>query len=94
MQEQAFWRARQGRSKRLRTRNSIRARMLDRELLWKAFNEFDKERKGYITADDLSRVLLGWGQEEATEAIQTMLASCAGGDREGSRVTYGNDIQP
>ena len=94
MQEQAFWRARQGRSKRLRTRNSVRARMLDRELLWKAFNEFDKERKGYITADDLSRVLLGWGQEEATEAIQTMLAGGAGGDREGSRVTYGNYLQP
>jgi len=92
VQEQAFWRARQGRSKRLRTRNSIRARMLDRELLWKAFNEFDKERKGYITADDLRRVLLGWGQEEAAEAIQTMLAGCAGGDREGSRVTYGNYI--
>ena len=92
VQEQAFWRARQGRSKRLRARRSVRAQMLDRELLWKAFNEFDKERKGYITADDLRRVLLGWGQEEAAEAIQTMLAGCAGGDREGSRVTYGNYI--
>lgn len=66
--------------------------MLDRDLLWKAFNEFDKERKGYITADDLRRVLLGWGQQEAAEAIQTMLAGCASGDREGSRVTYGNYI--
>jgi len=26
------------------------------------------------------------------KAIQTMLAGCAGGDREGSRVTYGNYI--
>ena len=54
MQEQAFWRARQGRSKRLRTRNSIRARMLDRELLWKAFNEFDKVRvrRRNIPADE------------------------------------------
>jgi len=54
VQEQAFWRARQGRSKRLRTRNSIRARMLDRELLWKAFNEFDKVRvrRRNISADE------------------------------------------
>ena len=46
---------------------------LEAELLRKAFSEFDTERKGFIDAADLRRVLLGWGQEEATEALRTML---------------------
>ena len=68
--------------------------MLDSELLWKAFTAFDTEGKGYITERDLRRVLGGWGQREATEAIRAMLQGGAGGDRAGSRVTYGSYIEP
>lgn len=93
VQESQFWRNRTQRSKQLRKKGSLRARMLDSELLSKAFSEFDNEGKGYITEKDLRRVLGGWGQQEATQAIKTMLEGGAtGGDREGSRVTYGNYI--
>ena len=87
-----FWATRTLRSRRLHHRGSLRAPMLDSELLWKAFTAFDTEGKGYITEKDLRRVLGGWGQREATEAIRAMLQGGAGGDRAGSRVTYGNYI--
>merc|ERR1740124_2184003 len=87
-----YWATRTLRSRRLHHRGSLRAPMLDSELLWKAFTAFDTEGKGYITEKDLRRVLGGWGQREATEAIRAMLQGGAGGDRAGSRVTYGNYI--
>jgi len=80
------------RSHRLRQKGTVRAEMLDAELLGRAFAAFDADAKGYITEKDLRRVLDGWGQQEADEALRSILLGGAEGDREGSRVTYGSFI--
>lgn len=80
------------RSHRLRQKGTVRAEMLDAELLGRAFSAFDVDAKGYITEKDLRRVLDGWGQQEADEALRSILLGGAEGDRAGSRVTYGSFI--
>ena len=59
-----------------------------------AFAAFDREGKGYITEDDLQRVLAGFGRRvDSDSALRGYLAAAAGYDREQRRATYGNFIR-
>jgi len=72
---------------------SGRGRMLEAEMLASAFRVFDPESKGFISVDDLGRVLhsMGKGGASAQQLHQT-LSDAAQGDREGRRVLYGDFV--
>mmetsp|Transcript_38283 Transcript_38283/g.63359 ORF Transcript_38283/g.63359 Transcript_38283/m.63359 type:complete len:719 (-) Transcript_38283:203-2359(-) len=85
---------RSGRSARLARQSSMRADMLDTDLLSKAFREFDIDCKGYITEADLQRVLYSMGQRDTSgDELHSILQGVTDTDREGKRVTYGNFVR-
>ena len=82
----------------LRRIGSVRAALLERDLLSRAFREFDTRGRGYITEADLRRVLDSFGTSGPGKRIDdaelhTMLEAAAGYDREARRITYGNFIR-
>ena len=69
--------------------------MLESDVLARAFHEFDREEKGYITEADLQRVLsqkLGAGTRADGDAAAILhgAASVLRGDVDGRRVMYGS----
>ena len=87
-------RKRSKRELQLKRHDSMRAGMIGDQLLATAFAAFDREGKGYITEDDLQRVLAGFGRRvDSDSALRGYLAAAAGYDREQRRATYGNFIR-
>jgi hypothetical protein len=70
--------------------SDVRGHMIDYDLLKRAFKEFDRSGKGYITEADLARVL---GGRVGGEQFGSWLAGGSSADREGYRVTYGSYLQ-
>ena len=70
--------------------SDVRGHMIDYDLLKRAFKEFDRSGKGYITEADLARVL---GGRVGGEQFGEWLAGGSNADREGYRVTYGSYLQ-
>lgn len=67
----------------------MRGRLIGDDLLKRAFREFDKTGKGYITEADLARVLGASVSGEEQASLGQWLRGAAGDDREGRRLTYG-----
>jgi len=64
--------------------------MIQDDLLKRAFREFDRSGKGYITEADLARVL---GGSADSRQLKQFLAAASASDREGQRVTYGSYLE-
>ena len=80
-----------------RQHSSLRGPMLESDVLARAFHEFDREEKGYITEADLQRVLsqkLGAGTRADGDAAAILhgAASVLRGDVDGRRVMYGSFV--
>jgi len=78
-----------------RQHSSLRGPMLESDVLARAFHEFDREEKGYITEADLQRVLsqkLG-AAELARGDAAAILQGAASSDVDGRRVMYGSFVR-
>lgn len=64
--------------------------MLQSDMLTRTFRVFDATGKGYISMDDLQRVLQGLGQSGVGGE---WMAGATDGDREGRRITYGSFVR-
>jgi len=74
----------------LQRHSSVRGPMLSGDMLWRAFRVFDQEGKGYVSVNDLQRVLNGHG---LSGVGGDWMAGATDGDREGRRVTYGSFVR-
>ena len=78
-----------------RQHSSLRGPMLESDVLVRAFHEFDREEKGYITEADLQRVLsqkLGAAKLARGDAA-AILQGAASSDVDGRRVMYGSFVR-
>ena len=82
-------------STELRRIGSVRANLIEHDLLARCFREFDREGKGFLTEADLQRVLASFGHEikSGDDELHSILQAAAGYDREGRAVTYGNFVR-
>ena len=69
----------------------MRGPMLEGEMLKRTFRVFDVDGKGYISGDDVTRVLHKFGQSGA--GADEWLQGMTYGDREGQRITYGSFVR-
>ena len=77
----------------LRRHDTRSGRMLEADMLGSAFRVFDPEGKGFITEDDLGRVLASLGKSDASaQELHNTMHEAARADREGKRVLYGDFI--
>ena len=84
-----------GGAKLKRQHSSLRGPMLESDVLVRAFHEFDREEKGYITEADLQRVLsqkLGAAKLAHGDAA-AILQGAASSDVDGRRVMYGSFVR-
>jgi len=66
---------------------------IETETLASAFRVFDPDNKGYISEEDLKRVMATLGRGGDSEALSSMLAGAAAGDgRTNKRITYGDYV--